>query len=147
VILCLDTSSLVKLYIEEAGTADVRELLASANVAATSDVAYPEMRAALARRHRDGSLSPAHFRAAKRAVDIDWSNYLAVSATPTVCREAGEVAERHRLRGFDAIHLASFMALLRTADGSSVEFSSFDTALNRAAASVRRAARRDVRRR
>ena len=141
-ILYLDTSSLVKLYIEETGTADVRELVTNARVAATSDVAYPEMRAALARRHRDGSLSAAHFRAAKRALDADWPSYVAVNATAALRREAGDVAERYRLRGFDAIHLASFMEILRTADGSTVEFSSFDAALNRAAAAARRSGRR-----
>ena len=146
-ILYLDTSSLVKLYIEEVGTADVRELVANAQVAATSDVAYPEMRAALARRHRDGSLSSVHFRAAKRAVDADWPTYLAVSATAALCREAGGLAERHRLRGFDAIHLASFMEVLRTASVATVSFSSFDAALNRAAAAAQRALRRGAGRR
>jgi predicted nucleic acid-binding protein len=147
VILYLDTSSLVKLYVEEVGTEDVRALLAKAQVVATSDVAYPEMRAALARRHREGSLSSAHFRAAKRGLDADWPSYVAVSATAALCREAGDVAERYRLRGFDAIHLASFIDLLRTAGTTLVEFSSFDTALNRAAAGARRAGRRTGRRR
>jgi predicted nucleic acid-binding protein len=140
VILYLDTSSLVKLYIEEAGTSDVQELVVGADVVATSDVAYPETRAALARRHGDGSLSAAHFRAAKRAVDTDWPSYVAVTATAALCREAGSLAERYRLRGFDAIHLASFVEVLRTAERSRVEFSSFDTALNRAAAAARRSA-------
>ena len=110
-ILYLDTSSLAKLYIEEVGTADVQALVADARVAATSDVAYPEMRTALARRHRDGSLSAAHFRAAKRALDADWPSYVAVTATSALCREAGSLAERYRLRGFDSIHLASFIEI------------------------------------
>lgn len=145
-ILYLDTSSLVKLYIEEPGTAEVRELVSGADVVATSDVAYPETRAALARRHRDESLSAAHFRAAKRAVDADWPSYFAITATAALCREAGDLAERYRLRGFDAIHLASFVEVLRTAERSTVEFSSFDTALNRAAAAARRSASRHARR-
>ena len=141
-ILYLDTSSLVKLYVEEVGTEDVRGLLSKAQVVATSGVAYPEMRAALARRHRDGSMSTSHFRAAKRGLDADWPSYVAISVTVALCREAGDVAERYRLRGFDAIHLASFIDLLRTAGTTPVEFSSFDTALNRAAAAERRAGRR-----
>lgn len=141
-IVYLDTSSLVKLYIEEAGAAEVRALAADARVVATSDVAYPEMRAALARRHRDRSLSPAHYRAAKRGLDADWDSYLAVTVTSALCREAGRLAERHRLRGLDSLHLASFVEILRTADDSVVEFSSFDAALNRAAAAVRRSLRR-----
>jgi hypothetical protein len=54
-----------------------------------------------------------------------------VTVTASLCREAGHLAERHRLRGFDSFHLASFVEILRTADDSVVEFSSFDAALNR----------------
>jgi predicted nucleic acid-binding protein len=142
VIAYLDTSSLVKLYIEEEGADHVRDLVSAAQLVSTSDVAYPEMRAALARRRRDGSLSPPDFRDAKRALDADWSRYLAVAVTPGLCREAGDLAERHRLRGFDSLHLASFLEVLRTAGTSDVRFSSFDAALNRAAATVRRSRRR-----
>ncbi len=144
-IAYLDTSSLAKLYIEEAGTPDVRALVAKARVVVTSDVAYPEMRAALARRHRDRSLSRTRFHTAKRAFETDWSSYLAVAVTPALCREAGLLAERYRLRGFDSIHLASFVEILRSGGGS-VEFSSYDTALNRAAAAVQRALRTSRRR-
>lgn len=146
-ILYLDTSSLAKLYIDEEGTPRVQALVADAQVVATSDVAYPEMRAALARRRQDGSLSLADFRAAKRDLDADWSRYLAVAATPDLCREAGNLAEEYRLRGFDSLHLASFVEVLRTADGADVQFSSFDAALNRAAAAVRRSRRGGSRRR
>ena len=57
-ILYLDTSSLLKLYVEESGTADVQAGAESAEVVATSVVAYPEGIAAVARRHREGALSP-----------------------------------------------------------------------------------------
>ena len=58
--LYLDTSSLVKLYVEEIGSDDVRELVAEAVVVSTSIVAYPETRAALARLRRRGDLSLQH---------------------------------------------------------------------------------------
>src|SRR5215211_340577 len=96
VIVYLDTSSLAKLYIDETGTSDVRVLVEKARVVVTSDVAYPEMRAALARRQRDRTLSRSRFLAAKRAFDSDWSSYLAVATTPALCREAGRLAETYR---------------------------------------------------
>lgn len=139
-IVYLDTSSLAKLYIDEAGTPDVRALVAKARVVVTSDVAYPEMRAAMARRHREQGLSRTRFRTAKRAFEADWSSYLAVATTPTLCREAGLLAERYRLRGFDSIHLASFVEIMRSGGGS-VSFSSYDAGLNRAAAAVQRSLR------
>ena len=41
-ILYLDTSSLVKLYVQEAGSEDVQELVEKARLVVTSQVAYPE---------------------------------------------------------------------------------------------------------
>jgi hypothetical protein len=55
VTLYLDTSSLVKLWVEEAGSNDARDLVAQAAVVATSMVAYPETRAARARLRRAAS--------------------------------------------------------------------------------------------
>lgn len=51
--LYLDTSSLVKLYVTESGSDVVRQLVGGAKVVATSVVAYPETRAALARLRRE----------------------------------------------------------------------------------------------
>jgi predicted nucleic acid-binding protein len=46
-ILYLDTSALVKLYVKEPGSKAVRVLLERAHVVSTSRVAYVEMRADL----------------------------------------------------------------------------------------------------
>ena len=58
VILYLDTSSLVKIYVAEQGSKDVQALVAQATVVATSRVAYPEMRAAFARRRGTARYPP-----------------------------------------------------------------------------------------
>jgi predicted nucleic acid-binding protein len=138
VTLYLDTSSLVKLYVEEPGSDSVRELVAAANVVATSTIAYPEARAALARRRRERTLSPAALAGAKRAFESDWPRYLAIDVTLPLCMRAGDLAERYRLRGYDSVHLASFLEILDRADN--VRFSAFDANLVRAA----RAASRSV---
>jgi predicted nucleic acid-binding protein len=52
VTLYLDTSSLVKLYVTEAGSDSVHGLVNEASIVATASIAYPEARAALARRWR-----------------------------------------------------------------------------------------------
>ncbi len=138
ITLYLDTSSLVKLYIEENGTDDVRQDLGEASAGATSLVAYAETRAAFARLRRQGTITPAVFRAVKRDFDADWSKYLVVEPTPELCQTAGEFAERYRLRGFDSIHLATFLHVAREARPSETRFSSFDRQLNRAALTVAR---------
>jgi predicted nucleic acid-binding protein len=139
--LYLDTSSLVKLYVDEPGGDEVRQDFSDCEAGATSAVSYADARAAFARRHREGSLTVAQFRLVKRDFDADWFGFAVVEPTMAVCRAAGELAERYGLRGFDSIHLASFLHLARD-DRSDVRFSSFDGRLNRAAASALRAAKR-----
>jgi hypothetical protein len=60
-ILYLDTSSLVKLYVEETGSPEVEGLADKASLLCTSVIAYPEARSALARLHRGGAFHLASF--------------------------------------------------------------------------------------
>ena len=136
--LYLDTSSLVKLYVREPGSEAVARLVDSATVVATSSIAYTETRAALARRRREHSLRPAGFASAKRAFEAEWPKYFSVEVTSTLCRQAGEFAERYRLRAYDSVHLAAFADVAREAGVRDTRFSSFDDALNRAALSLSR---------
>jgi predicted nucleic acid-binding protein len=140
----LDSSSLVKLYVEQVGSDEVRHDLADARAAATSLVAYAEARAAFARLRREGDITAGAFRALKRDFDGDWPEYLVIPLTFDLCRDAGELAERYDLRGFDSIHLATFLDLA-SKNHSEVRFSSFDRRLNGAATRALRAARRNLR--
>ena len=136
--LYLDTSSLVKLYVTEGGSDVVRQLVGDANVVATSVVAYAETRAALARVRREGVLTASKLTSAKREFEEQWPTYLALEATNSLCRTAGEFAEKYGLRGFDSIHLASFAEVARRAGADDTRFSSFDEHLNKAARKVTR---------
>lgn len=131
-ILYLDTSSLIKLYVEEPSTPEVYLQVAAASLVCTSVVAYAEARSALARLCRGGSLSPEEHARTKTDLDKDWQHYLMIDATPEVWRAAGDLAEAHALRGCDSIHLASFLHLIRTDLGEPVLFSSFDDRLRQA---------------
>ena len=62
-----------------------------------------------------------------------------VEVSAAICREAGELAERHRLRGYDSVHLASYLEVARLAGVGDTRFSSFDDRLNRAARTAGRA--------
>ena len=55
-IVFLDTSALVKLYVQEDGSDDIRRYVGTCDAVMVSAAAYPEARAALARVYRDGSL-------------------------------------------------------------------------------------------
>jgi len=131
VFLYLDTSSLVKLYVEETASADVQGLVGSAEVTGTSLVAYAEARAAFARRFRESAFSSKDYKRLRSRFESDWKNFLSIHVSREVVRMAGDLAEKHGLRGFDAIHLASAMTL-REKLASPVTFSCYDSQLQNA---------------
>lgn len=134
-ILYLDTSALVKLYVRERGSALVHRRVAEAEVIATSLVAYAEARAAFARLKRERPASGKRHRARIEQLDRDWERYARIELAPAVVRSAGDLAEQHGLRGFDAIHLAS-AKWLESADAGDVTFAAFDRRLAEAASAA-----------
>jgi predicted nucleic acid-binding protein len=138
VTLYLDTSSLVKLYAAEPGSDAVHKLVQAATMVATSTIAYTETRAALARRRRERALRPAAFTLARKTFEAEWPKYFTIEVTSALCGQAGEFAERYRLRAYDAVHLAAYAEIAREAGVPETRFSSFDNALNRAARSLAR---------
>ncbi len=135
-ILYLDTSSLVKLYLEEDGRQAVRSLVDRAAVVATSVIAYPEARSAFARLRREDVLTAGDLARVKGDFERDWSSLLRLHVTEKIWRHAGELTEIHSLRGFDSLHLASYLALIDLDLTQRVEFSAFDNRLNDAAAAA-----------
>ncbi len=117
-IVYLDTSSLVKLYVEEDGSSKVDALVRSSEVTATSIVAYAEARAVFARRYREKAFTPAEYDRIKVFFDKDWSSYLILSITGDMTRLAGDLAEKHALRGFDSIHFTNHGGYARSAPTS-----------------------------
>jgi|SRR5579859_5020738 len=129
-LLYLDTSSLVKLFIEEQHSDRVREWADAVDVVLTCRVAYAEAVSAFSRRRREGELRPADYRKVMRAFDAQWESFGRLEFDERV---AGRLAAKHALRGFDAIHLSAARMLISDARGTSIAFSSFDNRLNRAA--------------
>ena len=132
-IAYFDTSSLVKLYVEEEGSDDVSALLEKSRTAASSIIAYAEARAAFARRFREGALTKKAYKGLLLSFERDWINYLQVKFSQDVIRLAGDLAEKHALRGFDAIHLSSAIVLLKS--DLPVVFSCYDNRLQKASLS------------
>jgi len=130
-ILYLDTSSLVKLYVEEEASSRVADLVRSSKVTGTSLIAYAEARAAFARRFRENAFTPGGYKRLTFSFDEDWDNYLIVRVTKELVRQAGDLAEKHGLRGFDAIHLSSAVTL-RKELSTRIIFSCFDEKLQSA---------------
>jgi uncharacterized protein len=132
VILYLDTSALVKLYAKEAGGTAVHRAVATSEHIATSLIAYVETRSALARKHRLDKIGGAALQRHKREFERDWARLNRLPLDVTTVRRAAELAEQHRLRAYDAVHLAT-VDLLQAAVRAPVTFACFDNGLNEAA--------------
>lgn len=134
-ILYLDTSALVKLYVREKGSAAVVRRLGMADAVSTSMVAWAETRAAFARLLRERPASRKRHRQRVERFTRDWGHYAVVELSAAVAHHAGDLAEQHGLRGFDAIHLASALWLKSTYAGD-LSFMAFDARLAAAAAAA-----------
>ena len=128
--LYLDTSSLVKLYIDERGSEDVARLVGESDVVATSALAYPEARATFTRRRRERLMTAAQTANAIAQLDADWPRFVVIPLDEPAARSAGQLADVHGIRGGDAAHLAAFELLLSHDD---VRFSCADERLAKAA--------------
>ena len=70
-ILYLDTSALVKLYVDEPGRERVEAAVRNAERIATVRVTYAEARAAFARQRRERAITARDLRTLVRALDED----------------------------------------------------------------------------
>lgn len=110
-LVYFDSSAFVKLLAEEADSDLAAELWDTCDAAVASRLAYPEVRAALAAAARNHGLSDHDLDTAEQAWDSYWAATRPVELTPAVEQHAGQLARVHALRGADAVHLASALAI------------------------------------
>ena len=113
-ILFTDTSAIIKLYVEEKGTSAMTEKARSHRFA-LSALAYAEIHATLARRLRESLLTEDEHSKLTARLDRDWEGILLIPVQPAILGLVPRVVKDHPLRGADAVHLASALAL-RAAD-------------------------------
>ncbi len=131
-IVYLDTSSLVKLYVEEIDSEKVKGIADRAAAISTSKIAYAEARAAFARKQKEVGFSLTSLRKVVENFNKDWESYFVIEITDGLIRFAGDIAEKYLLRGLDSIHLASAVHL-KDRINSDIYFSSHDIRLNQSA--------------
>lgn len=132
-IIYLDTSALVKKYVEEARSHEVRDLLTDQTSVATCAVSRAEAAAAFSRSVTVRSLTASAAREAHRDFVREWKTYIRIRVTEALVARADGLAWTHKLRGYDAVHLA---AALEWQDriGEIVTLGTFDNDLWMAAA-------------
>ncbi|MDQ2830949.1 MAG: type II toxin-antitoxin system VapC family toxin [Chloroflexota bacterium] len=136
----LDTSALVKRYAREQGTRWITALtdpILGHNLY-TVQLTGPEMIAALFRKVRTGAITLADATRAGTDFRQDWqTQYLVLNVTETLIEHAMSLAQAHGLRGFDAVHLATALAvhdLHRSLQLPAITFVSADIDQHQAAA-------------
>jgi predicted nucleic acid-binding protein len=105
-ILYLDTSALVKLFVEEAHSDRVRQAVSKARLITTHAIAYVEACATFARLAHDRGEN-ALFFALRQNLDVQWETWEILNVTETLVHRAADLAGRYRLRGYDSLHLAA----------------------------------------
>lgn len=114
--------------VDEDGSEHAAQLWRTPHRACSSTLSYPEGRAALATARRAGRLiAPAHRRTVEAFEELHRQLHL-ITASPELARRAGELADEHALRGYDAVHLATALRL-----GSDTVLLTWDGALRDAA--------------
>ncbi len=114
-MIYLDTSWLVKLYVDEGDSDAVRRVVDPDPMVLVSDLAFVEFHAAVARRRRDGSISP---RAATGLVSRfrrEWTDRGRIAVSHDVVVRAADLVATHPLRSLDALHLASALLVAKGA--------------------------------
>lgn len=106
-----DSSALVKLLVEEAGTDTAVTLWDDAARVVASRLSIPEVNAALAAAERCGRIDGPRARA---ALD-EWRRYRdaldIIELSAEIAEQAAGMAMKHPLSGADAVHLAAARAL------------------------------------
>lgn len=110
-LVYFDASALVKLVVDEEGSDLAAALWDGCDSALSSRLSYPEVRSALAAATRDHRIDTRSLGKVQRDWEGFWSAIQPVELTAAVERHAGELASAYSLRGADAIHLASALAI------------------------------------
>lgn len=110
----LDTSALVKRYFPETGSAWIIALTDPAlrNTLATTAITRVEAAAAFAMKYRSGATTLARRDAAFRLLVLHaTTEYELTPVDVALLDQAMVLTQRHRLRGYDAVQLATALAI------------------------------------
>lgn len=131
-MIYLDTSALIKRFVDEKGSSFVQAIVTRRGPIATAKIAYAEVFAGLTRKMREGHLSSAQYYLACRQFEGDWQAYIRVELHDDLLLLARDLIRRYPLKGFDAVHLASALSLNNAID-EEVTFAAADRRILRAA--------------
>lgn len=106
-ILYLDSSSLVKRYVQEAGSQEVAEAVQNATLVGTVAISRAEVAAALGKAVRLGALTREEAWKTLQAFREEWPDLVQLQVTDSLISRADVLAWENGLRGYDAVQLAA----------------------------------------
>ncbi len=110
-IVYADTSALAKLILDEPGSAEMETRSAQAERTISVALAYVELRATLAAALRSGRVPRGSRELLALELERVWDGISPIVVDELLLRAAGDLAERMRLRAYDAVHLAALLCL------------------------------------
>ena len=131
-MIYFDTSALIKGFVSGKGSPLVRSIQRKNQPVATATIAYAEIYSGLTRKLREGKLSASLYRVACQQFEREWGSYVHVELQQGILVLSRDLIQRHPLRGFDALHLASAVSLGR-ALSEAITFVATDRPLLKAA--------------
>jgi predicted nucleic acid-binding protein len=105
-----DTSALLKAYVREAGTAQVQKALRT-NAPLVSRITHAELVCAIGRAHREGIIDQGSRDRLWDRVEADMADFDVVEVRAAVLDRVRALVARHPLRGYDAVQLATALAI------------------------------------
>jgi hypothetical protein len=113
-MIFLDSSALVKRYVEETGSTQVTTMVAEAEAAAVSRLAYAEVLSAITLRFKGGDISRRSLDKIKPALKADWERLIIIELRNPIWSLADRLIADHGLKASDSIHLSSALWLKQT---------------------------------
>lgn len=130
--LYIDTSALLKLFIQETYSDEIRRLVESADLVATGLITRAETAAGINRLTRMNLINQAECEAALNNFRKEWGDYHRILVTEQIVIRADFLTGQYSLRGYDAVHLACALTWSELL-GAPVTLATFDKELHEAA--------------
>ena len=130
--LYIDTSALIKLFVQETYSDEVRQLVENAHLVATGLITRAETAAGINRLTRMNFLDQIQCNTALNNFRKEWDDYHRIPVTEQIVSRADLLTGQYALRGYDAIHLACALTWSELL-GTPVTIVTFDKELRDAA--------------
>ena len=106
-IIFMDSSALIKRYIEESGSNEVNSILEKADDVIVSPVTLIEMNSAFRRRYSENNISKSDYEYLKEMIENESKDFSKIIFDSSLENKAIYLINKYQIRTLDSIQLAS----------------------------------------